>query len=163
MKKVIAFILVSFLLISSIPAMADVFSVGSLNLKNMTIEQLADLKDQIDFYIWNSSDWQEVTVPQGVYLVGRDIPEGHWTVRCANEKSYASISWGEYLSDNGESIAWRGKYSTMNEVEGKKYSLYREGDLTEYSFEAKRGLYVVIKYCSVIFTPYAGKPSLGFK
>ena len=40
-----------------------------------------------------------------------------------------------------------------------------EGYLTEYTFTVKDGDYIVINdaYNKAVFTPYAGKPSLGFK
>lgn len=64
MKKALSLFLAIMLLIVSIPAMADV------DLTGMTYAELVALKDQINLAIWNSSEWQEVTVPQGVWKVG---------------------------------------------------------------------------------------------
>ncbi len=36
-----------------------------IDLSHMSFEDLVTLKDQINLAIWNSKEWQEVTVPQG--------------------------------------------------------------------------------------------------
>lgn len=142
----------------------------TFDLSSLSYDELVSLKDQINLAIWNSQEWQEVTVPQGVWLVGEDIPAGTWTVKCADigRDSYmmkeCDFSWGEYLDDEGHSIRWKGRYDLVT-IYNPNHPQYTEGQLTEYTFTVKNGDYIVISeaYNKAIFTPYAGKPSLGFK
>ena len=156
MKKIIAMILVLVVCIGGC-AFAEV------DLSGMTYEELVSLKDQINLAIWNSKEWQEVVVPIGVWEVGKDIPAGHWTVKAAYSTASVQINWGDYLDDSGQNIRWKGTYELYNTVYGKEYWGYDEGDPTEYSFEVKNGQYIVIENSSALFTPYSGKPDLGFK
>ncbi len=130
---------------------------------SMSITQLIILKNEINLAIWNNQDWQEVTVPQGVWKVGEDIPAGHWTVKCAPGASYSNIDWGERVSESGDSISWSGRYSVYNKIYNP--SKYGNADeyVYEYSFAVVNGDYIKISNGSAVFMPYVGKPSLGFK
>ena len=44
-----------------------------IDLSGMSIDELVELKDRINLAIWNSQEWEEVTVPQGEWIVGEDI------------------------------------------------------------------------------------------
>ena len=159
MKRILC--LLSVLVFTLAPvALAD----DSIDLSGMTYAELIALKNKINFAIWNSQEWQEVTVPQGVWKVGEDIPAGHWTVICADGWRNTEINWGEKLSENGESIYWSGRYSVYNTIYNPYHSWYEIGDgITEYSFEVRNGDYIVVKDGSCVFMPYVGKPNLGFK
>ncbi len=52
-----------------------------IDLYNMTYNELLQLQQQVNTALWNSDGWNEVTVPPGVYEVGKDIPAGRYTVR----------------------------------------------------------------------------------
>ena len=159
----------SFLIAMVLAAICGLAS-AEIDLSNMSFGELVALKDQINLAIWNSQEWQEVTVPHGVWKVGEDIPAGTWTVRCSDtsQDSYAlkscELEWGEELSENGKSIRWRGRWDRV-EIYNPNSRYYEEGKVTEYTFTVQDGDYVVISdsYNSVIFSPYNGKPSLGFK
>lgn len=132
-------------------------------LLNLSYEELVALKNDINIAIWLSEEWQSVTVPQGTWKVGEDIPAGHWTVKCASGARSSTIEWGEKLSDTGDSIAWIGRYSLYNHIYNPENYKNPDQYLYEYSFEVQNGDYIVIEDGSVVFMPYAGKPSLGFK
>jgi hypothetical protein len=157
MKRIASYLLVLVLLIPC-AALAD------FDLSGLSFAELVELKEQINLAIWNSQEWQEVTVPQGVWVVGEDIPAGKWTVKCAEPWRYSQVSWGEKLDNDGENIAWRGRYSAYNYVYNPNHKYY-DGDegVTEYTFEVRNGDYIVIDDGSCIFMPFTGKPSLGFK
>ena len=136
----------------------------TINLSGLSYDELVALKDRINLAIWNSQEWQEVTVPQGVWVVGEDIPAGHWTVRCANGWTRTNVEWGEFLSESNESIRWFGRHSVVNYVYNPHHSKFDPyKNETEYSFEVRNGEYIVITEGSCVFTPYNGKPDLGFK
>ena len=157
MKKTACLVLALILLIPC--AFAE-----SIDLSGLTFEELAALRDRILLEMMSRDDWQEVTVPQGVWKVGESIPAGTWTVKCL-PKQRAIISWGDALEENGEDIdLWKcTRYSYCNVIYSTTYGIYTEGDQTEYTFTVQDGDYIVISYSSVIFMPYTGKPNLGFK
>ena len=126
-------------------------------------ESLVQLKEDINLAMWMSDKWQEVTVPQGTWKVGTDIPAGHWSVKCAPGARITQIDWGEKLSQNGEDIAWSGRYSNYNTVYNEKNYPDADNYLHVYSFEVKNGDYIKISDGSAVFMPYVGKPSFSFK
>jgi hypothetical protein len=157
MKKVLALVLV-------LLTLSSVAFAATIDLSGMSYAELVALKDKINLAIWNSQEWQEVTVPQGVWKVGEDIPAGHWTVKCADGWRKTEVNWGEKLSDSGESISWSGRNSVYNYVYNPNHKYFEKGDgITEYSFEVRNGDYIVIDSGDCVFMPYAGKSSLGFK
>ena len=140
------------------------FAFAEVDLSGMSYDELVALKDQINLAIWNSQEWQEVTVPVGVWKVGEDIPAGHWTITVAPDGSYkwSSVAVGTALSETGKDIDFMSSayyYSEQLKLPGSEdYS-----GLDEMNYDFKDGDYVIINYGDVIFKPYAGKPSLGFK
>lgn len=128
----------------------------------LTYDELVALKNQINLAIWNNEEWQEVTVPQGIWKVGEDIPAGHWTIT-ATDKFYGSITYGNKLEDNFKEVSWSssGYYHKM--LTGKRHVFYSEDDLVFIDLQMMNGYYIEIDGGPVVFTPYAGKPSFGFK
>ncbi|MEA4997998.1 MAG: hypothetical protein VB087_01280 [Candidatus Limiplasma sp.] len=155
MKRMLVLLLIVALFL---PAMA----YAEVDLTGMSYDELVALKGQIDLAIWASDEWQEVSVPVGVYTVGEDIPAGKWTIRAA-DASYITIKWGDELSDSGVDL----DYGDLYEYEALYSPTYRNyderSDRTEISYEIKDGQYVIIDNGTAVFTPYAGKQSLGFK
>lgn len=154
MKRIISLLLP--LLLISIPALAS-----DIDLSGLSYDELVELRERIDIAIWSCEEWQEVTVPQGLYEVGLDIPEGKWSVTpvqgyrayvtIANELNEAKTATG-FLIISGDSIV------------SEQYDGYDpNGDKTAIDCVLSKGQYIEIERGSVIFTPYAGKPSLGFK
>ena len=153
MKKVLA-ILAAFVLICSA-------AVADINLSGMNYDELVALKDQIDLAIWNSAEWQEVSVPQGTYKIGEDIPAGHWTVKAASG-SVCTVTYCDTVDEFGNAD-WHGEMD-VEALVAEDTSVYDEAnDLAQVDFDMKEGWYVVIEMGGVVFTPYSGKPSLGFK
>ena len=74
MKKLLCLLFVLVLL--------PVVSLSDLpDISGLSYEELVQLRDCINLAIWNSEEWQEVTVPPGLWKIGDDIPAGHWTIR----------------------------------------------------------------------------------
>lgn len=156
MKKFLAFLL-AFLMIS--PVIAE-----EIDLSGLSYAELVALKNRINLAMWQSEEWQEVTVPQGTWKVGEDIPAGHWTVKCADGARWIYVSWGERLQDNGEDISYYGRNSTGNSIYNPSNNTFDPvNDVSEYSFEVRDGDYIQIKYGAAVFMPYVGKPSFSFK
>lgn len=155
MKKLVALLVL--LLLLPLAAQADV------DLTGMSFSELVALKEKIDFTLWQMDDWQEVTVPQGIWKIGEDIPEGHWTIK-AYPGSYAYVRYGNALEANGQEISYKSNNYYSESVHHPDSYSYEEGqDRLQIDIELKNGSYIAITSGDVVFTPYTGKPSLGFK
>ncbi len=105
---------------------------------------------------------QGVTVPQGVWEIGVDIPAGYWTIRPL-DGNYASLDWGKELDESGTHIPLSGWYDSAW-IYSESYFGYDEGaDETSVSWDLTEGTFVTVTHSDVIFTPFAGKPDLGFE
>lgn len=157
MKRILAMLLVLLLLT---PALA----LAEVDLSGMTYDELVTLKDHINKAMWESQEWQEVTVPQGVYSVGADIPEGHWNISAAQGQT-VTVRWGTKLNDAGTDVDvdWNGGIYEYETLVSPTYDYYQASDRTAVDFDLKDGQFVVVDYGQAVFTPYTGKPSLGFK
>ncbi len=156
MKKLLTVILIMALAVPA-AAFADLPDIS-----NLSYDELVQLKDSINLAMWNSQEWQEVTVPQGIWIVGEDIPAGTWTVKCATD-SFSVVSFGDTLNEMGTDIEYTQyyHYETITSPDSNIYE--KDKDITEYTITVKDGDYIKIEYSSVIFMPDTGKPSLGFK
>lgn len=158
MKKLSVIVLILALaLLLAVPAAAT-----GIDLSALSWDELIALKAEIGKEQMSRDEWQEVEVPQGVWVVGEDIPAGKWTVRCTTGRA-TMVSWGEKLTENGEDIESWGYLSGWGTAYNPDARSYDDGDPTEYTFEAQNGHYIVIEYSSATFSPYTGKPDLGFK
>lgn len=129
-----------------------------IDLSSLSWDELIALKADINRELMSRDEWEEVEVPQGVYVVGEDIPAGKWTVRCKTGHS-CYFQFGETLRDDGHSVSWTGTHDLVY--------IYRDsgsdGRLTEYTFDAVDGHYVIVSDAPAVFTPFTGNPDLGFK
>ena len=157
MKKIICSVIVATLLSCTVPA-------AEIDLSGMTYEQLVTLKDQINMAMWNSQEWQEVTVPQGEWIVGEDIPAGHWTIKCVSDAHADDtvIEWG-FVDSDGIIDFYKPYWSGFIHNPNNEY--YQEGQVTEVEAELEDGMRVLVASYGypAVFTPYSGKPDLGFK
>ena len=154
MKKLLAVVLIAALILPAL-AVADLPDISGLSYN-----ELVQLKDKINLAMWNSQEWQEVTVPAGVWEIGVDIPAGHWTIRPL-PGGYVNVTYFDRLDEFGRGVApgWLGWGGTLT-ARGENDITY--GEPTEVDLEMQEGMYFKCGQ-SVIFTPYAGKPDLGFK
>ena len=155
MKKIISFALALVLVLAlAVPVCAD------FDLSGLGFEELVTLKDQINFAIWNSEEWQEVEVPYGIWLVGEDIPTGKWTVTAGDKCNLRFYLGGKPNASETELEGydnwWRLKSSSNKYFDSSS-------DTESLTVDLKDGTYIWIDEGSVIFSPYSGKPSLGFK
>lgn len=157
MKKLLIVTLIAALLL-------PVFALADLpDISGLSYDELVQLKDKINLAMWNSQEWQEVTVPVGVWTVGEDIPLGHWSISLSPTASvkWAAIKYCDKLNEAGTDAG--------NQFDCDIYDYLDVGseDNDRYpktiSIDLKPNTYIIISNSSVVFTPYTGKPSLGFK
>lgn len=152
MKKVFA-ILAAVVLVCSAAA-------AEIDLSGMSYEELVALRDQLNTAIWASKEWAGVSIPQGTYKIGEDIPAGHWTVRAAS-KSICMVTYCEKVDEFGDAD-WMGAMKSES-LCAEDTSVYDpNNDLSQTDFDMKEGWYVIIDMGGVIFSPYSGKSSFDF-
>jgi len=159
MKKLIISVLILALLLPA-AALADLPNIFS----GMSFEDLVKLREQLNLAIWNSQEWQEVTVPVGVWEVGKDIPAGTWTIKSAAKGEYGEsmIIYCDKLKDSGlECDPWNATVYQSKEILGAENE--EDNYPPSVDITIADGMYLEILFGPVIFTPYTGKPDLGFK
>lgn len=155
MKKFLAFVLL--LAFFATPAVAE-----SIDLSGLSFDELVSLRDRINLALWESSDWQEATVPQGVWEIGKDIPAGHWTIRPVDGYG-TSISYGDVLNES-QQISRDGNVKITAVLVSPSYSFFNENEnKTEIDIDMKTGYFLIVDSGSAVLTPYAGKQALDFK
>lgn len=151
------------ILIIAVCMMISCAAAEGIDLSGMSFDELVALKARVNLAIWESEGWQEVKVPIGMYQVGKDIPAGKWTVRCA-VASYAFVYFGDELEKGGAEIDYHGSTYGQSIIVSPDYKRYEaDKDQTEFSFTVEAGDYIQIDKAAVLFSPYTGVPDLGFK
>ncbi len=167
MKKVFAILVVLSLLAPCIAHMETFYEFEFPGLETLSFEELVKARSsmikQIDQMLMEHEDWQAVEVPQGIWVVGEDIPAGHWTIKCSD--SWARVRIGDALTQNGKAVSAANSvfYYTEQLHHPSKYGFNEKVDMVQMDITLQDGMYVDVSYANVIFTPYAGKPALGFK
>lgn len=156
MKKLITFCMTLALVLALAPA-----AFADVDLSGMTFDELVALREQIDLAIWSSQEWQEVEVPQGLYKVGADIPAGKWTIRAA-PGGQTTVHIGKQLNEDLTDIKFATGSSQLLRAEDWR-SFDPVKDVPSWDVDLQDGYYISFTYGPAVFTPYAGKPSLGFK
>lgn len=158
MKKFLSVLLVLTMAMS----MTTPAAASGVDLSQMTFDELVALREQLNLAIWNSAEWQEVTVPQGIWEVGKDIPAGRWSVRVSAKREFVIITCFSKLDEYGLDPDFS-DYVTIKEICSENYNPFDGTSVaTNVILDLQDGLYVK---CSgdVVFSPYTGKPDLGFK
>ena len=159
MKKVFA-LLVALLLAFGSCAPAE--GADAFDFSGFSLAELAELQSRITLAMFETDEWQEVEVPQGVYKIGEDIPAGKWTIR-AIDGGRAYVYWGDVLSASGLSISASGRIYAYGNLYSKTAPTYQVTDRTEITFDMQYGQYFIVDMGVAVFTPYAGAPKLNFK
>lgn len=124
--------------------------VGNVDFSGMSLAELIEVRSQIQQAMWESDEWQSVEVPEGVYEIGVDIPAGYWTITLAGS---TCMEWGTELDEYGANVVYGSIIDSVDKWEEPK----------SVSWNMAESTYLYISGNPVIFTPYAGKPDLGFK
>ena len=89
MKKLITVFLIIVLIMPAVVSAENPFS-------EFPVDQLYIILSAVREEILLKSEWTEVELPVGFYVIGEDIPEGHWTI---TTNDYALV---EYFSKTDE-------------------------------------------------------------
>lgn len=132
---------------------------AEIDLEGMSLADLVKLRDQITAAMWASDEWQEVTVPVGVYEIGKDIPAGYWTISALDGQS-TLVVWGGRLDSTGTDIEFGYQYD-YKQVLSPTDKYYEVGDPESVSWNLTGG-YLKVVGSAAVFTPFTGH-DLGFK
>lgn len=160
MKKTFAFVLILALLL---PLSSFASDSADIDLSGLSFDELIALREQLNLAIWNSQEWHDVTVPAGVWEIGKDIPEGHWTIRLAADDILASFAYTDLLDEFGKDVGygWKGVHGALCNKKNRDGSLKWPEYSEEIDIDMKSGMYFINK-APFSFTTYVGKPDLGF-
>ena len=132
------------------------------DISGLSFDELVLLRDQLNLAIWNSKEWQEVKVPIGVWKIGDDIPVGKWTISAASDDPddepyviYCNLLTAGGTKASSDSTVFFGVVLAGKDSDD-------ESRPASVDIECKEGMFIVIQYAPALFTPYAGKPDLGF-
>lgn len=140
MRKLFAFLCaVALLAALAVPAIAED--------TDLTWSERLALREQLSD--WN--EWQLVEVPEGVWVVGKDIPVGLWAVTCETGPC-GYIGWGVSLDESGAYIDHFSLPMDDEIVYNPEVLSHEIEELTTYTFEAVEGHYVVVSGEPLTFT-----------
>lgn len=133
MKKLITVILILALLLPA-AALAEIPDISGLSS-----DELIELSHEIQLMLFSEKLVQGITVEQGKYIVGEDIPAGTYRIEITGTGGYYDL----YDRQGGAIIA--------SGLTGKTYSVYGIGKLV-----LEDGNYLCFTNSTFIFYPYTG-------
>lgn len=154
MKKVILILLVLCLLSS--------LAFAEIDLSQMSFDELVALRTKIDLALWNTNEWQQVTVPAGTYVIGEDIPAGHWTIKAA-KGDMCLVGYFKQADFSGKEPADPLNDYYYQGIADPESQYASTVDMNQVDLVLINGFYLSITYGDAVFEPFTGKPGLGFK
>ena len=155
MRRIIALLLV--LMLCSV-ALAEV------DVKAMTDDELIALKDSIDAELKERNGTKTVKVPIGVWTVGEDIPFGHWEITVSDDAvfEFANVVYCSHLDVTGKKprVGEPGGFYFGEQIKLPGSDSIAQVEKLDLDLQTKG--YIIVEYGDVFFTPYEGKPDLGF-
>ena len=152
-RALIAVVIVLFVFSSAI--------AEGIDLSSLSFDELSKLRALCQKEMMARDECQEVEVPQGVYIVGKDIPSGIWTIKCKTG-SACDLQFGDELAVNGQDIKVKasGRYARTT-VYNENDKHYINGLRMQWIVELVDGDYFVISGYPATFIPGAiSKPYL---
>lgn len=127
-------------------------SMAEIDLSGLSFDELIALREKITEVLWESDEWKETVVPEGTYLIGRDIPAGHWTIKPHPDNSNVAgkgiyIKIGKYLKENGIDV---------DTTKAGNFSTNIGRDIESYSLELQNDYYIQISNGKALFTRFIG-------
>ncbi len=129
-----------------------------------TPADLLFLRDQVNDLLYNAPEYESVPVPAGIYMVGKDIPEGKWTLSTAVN---SAMRIGNSLKENGKEIDYWASdyYATETELFFLNTYLYNDNQIiktVQQTVDFPSGYYVAVSRGTIYFTTYTGQPDFLF-
>lgn len=118
--------------------------------KEEAVNTLYEEYQSLDKELRKRPEWKEVSVPEGIYEVGPQIPAEHWTIWPPHEYSIIGVYYGPTLLGK-DLVTYETGILKDSSLSSFKYGFQND----RYSIDAKEGWYIKVSD-PVVFTPYAG-------
>lgn len=117
---------------------------------SLSFDELLSLRQQLDKALLASDGWKDALIPQGDYIVGKDIPAGEWSISLGSDDTSAF----------GEIKLYPDEQSYLNQplLNVTKDEVLQPGNTL--TVRLKEGNYIVIQMCPMRIMPYTGAVSL---
>lgn len=149
MKKLIALLLI----LAMVPAAA----LADLDWSRFNDAELEYIRKSICAEILARSEQKSVTVQPGFYVIGEDIPAGHWTIKYGAEDSCSVIIYFTKANETGRAPDLLGGDFYQVNIGGPKNILPDLYNQSETDLELKSGYFLSIDYGPVVFEPFTGR------
>lgn len=134
-----------------------------IDLSQMSYDELVALKEAVDLAMWTCDKWQSVTVPQGAWEAGKDIPVGRWTIT-AEPECYVTISLGDTPIATKTDVSIDGGYFDYFIIADENCKYFDQSSSNKSLIvDLTLGCYVVVSDGNAIFTTYTGHAPFSFK
>jgi len=147
-KKILVLALALALFCSSAAAESD-------SLAELSFNELVMFRQYLSMYLMSRPEFKHVTVPEGIYKIGTDIPAGDWNIISVSGEQ-STISYFEKLDQYGNAPDKEAYYMWERVVNVPDY------EVKSLHFYLKDGMYIKIDLAPVIFTSYIG-PEFSFE
>ena len=132
-------------------ALVSVLSVSAqYDLSGFSYTDLQNIVAQAQKEMMTRPEFQSVEVPVGLYVVGREIPAGTWTLSRTGTRN-PSVTTGTELSNQNEIM-----------INLAYYSVWLNDDAPVQNITLEEGKYVQVERAAVVFSTPTGV-SFSFK
>lgn len=136
--------------------LAAPFARAEIDLSGLSFQELLALSEQVNLALWQSDEWQEVTVPAGMYKIGEAIPAGKWVITAAPGQS-VFIEYGDAVNNaKTEMDAYKSSFYEHSIVTAPDHWYYSHSQVSSMTYELIDGAFILFEEGSVVFTPFAG-------
>ena len=99
-------------------------SAQTIDFSKKSMSELLKIQSDLTAAIWNSPEFKEAIVPEGLYEVGKDIPAGKWTIEVIDDPIAERIEiYQNYVSGKLEGLlVWHSFSENSNIVNVNLYS-----------------------------------------
>ena len=151
MKKLITVILVLSLLSFPLLSLSGSMYENCPDVSGLSYIELMYTYGAVQRAIWASDEWTSVDVPAGVYLIGTEIPAGHWTITPSVSGDFYTIGYGTQLNATQTGLADGSIIEWLNISSDHSDAMRHSLDIV-----LEEGFYLYLGHTST-FTPYIGK------
>ena len=67
-------------------------SAQTIDFSKKSMSELLKIQSDLISAIWNSPEFKEAVVPEGIYEVGKDIPAGKWTIEIVGDRTLSLVT-----------------------------------------------------------------------
>ena len=132
------------------------------DLSGLSFDELLQLQNQLNFSIWNSKEWKHVEVPTGVYIIGVDIPAGHWTIKPPAGDGVV-IEYFKEVDETGKRPLNTLSNYDAESIADENSSYASIVPMREVDFILKEGFYLtIVNGPYAVFEPFVSKPAFTF-